>query len=105
MPQAASRSSSNAVTPLPATTTADRGPQSRPQGNSTQQRAPQRQGRQAQPARPGVAPGTQPQPRLGAAVFPNFSAGIDAIESRIRGEQPAQGQAPAATQARPLTAR
>jgi hypothetical protein len=100
-PQAAS----NAIRPLPATTTADRGPQSRPQGNSTQPRAPQRQGRQAQPATPGTAPGTPPQPRLGAAVFPNLSAGIDAIEGRMRGEQPAQGQAPAAAQTRPLTAR
>jgi len=38
-------------------------------------------------------------------VFPNLSAGIDAIEGRIRGGQPAESQPPAAVQARPLTAR
>ena len=105
LPQAASRSGSNAVTPLPATTTADRSPQSRPQGNGTQPRTPQRQGRQAQPTRPGAPANTVPPPRLGSTMFPNLSAGIDAIESRMRGEQPAQDQAPRATQARPLTVR
>ncbi len=104
-PQTASRPASNAVRPLPTTTAADRAAQSKPQGNSTQGRSPQRQGRQAQPAAPGVAPGTPPQPRLGAAMFPNLSAGLEAIEGRIRGEQPAQGQAPAAAQGRPITAR
>ena len=104
-PQAASRSGSNGVTLLPATTTADRSPQSRPQGNSPQPRTPQRQGRQAQPTRPGAPANTVPPPRLGSTMFPNLSAGIDAIEGRMRGEQPAQGQAPAATQARPVTVR
>jgi len=104
-PQAASRSGSNGVTLLPATTTADRSPQSRPQGNNPQPRAPQRQGRQAQPTRPGAPANTVPPPRLGSTMFPNLSAGIEAIEGRMRGEQPAQGQAPAATQARPLTVR
>jgi hypothetical protein len=104
-PQAASRAGSNAVKPLPATTTADRGPQSRPQGNPPQGRTPQRQGRQAQPANPGAPANTVPQPRLGSTMFPNLSAGIDAIEGRIRGGQPAESQSPAAVQARPLTAR
>ncbi len=103
--QAASRAGSNAVKPLPATTTADRGPQSRPQGNPPQGRTPQRQGRQAQPANPGAPANTVPQPRLGSTMFPNLSAGIDAIEGRIRGGQPAESQSPAAVQARPLTAR
>ena len=104
-PQAASRAGSNAVKPLPATTTADRGPQTRPQGNPPQGRTPQRQGRQAQPANPGTPANTVPQPRLGSTMFPNLSAGIDAIEGRIRGGQPAEGQSPAAVQARPLTTR
>jgi hypothetical protein len=104
-PLAASRAGSNAVKPLPATTTADRGPQSRPQGNPPQGRTPQRQGRQAQPANPGTPANTVPQPRLGSTMFPNLSAGIDAIEGRIRGDQPAESQSPAAMQARPLTAR
>lgn len=105
--QTVSRAGANAVRPLPATTTADRGGQPRPQ-NGPQGRPPQRQGRQARPAVPGApgAPaGIQPQPRLGSAMFPNLSAGIDAIEGRIRGDQPSQGQAPAAAQSRPLTAR
>jgi hypothetical protein len=42
-------------------------------------------------------------------MFPNLSAGIEAIEGRIRGEQsaqdPAQRQAANAAQARPLMAR
>ena len=105
-PQTASPSAPNAVRPLPATTAADRGqPQSRSQGNTTQGRAPQRHGRQAQPENPAAAPGTPPQPRLGSAMFPNLSAGIDSLEGRIRGEQPAQGQAPADAQSRPLTTR
>jgi len=103
--QAASRAGSNAVKPLPATTAADRGTQSRPQGNPPQGRTPQRQGRQAQPANPGAPANTAPQPRLGSTMFPNLSAGIDAIEGRIRGGQPAESQSPAAAQARPLTAR
>jgi hypothetical protein len=103
-PQAASRVGSNAVKPLPATT-ADRGPQTRPQGNPPQGRTPQRQGRQAQPANPGTPANTLPQPRLGSTMFPNLSAGIDAIEGRIRGGQTAESQSPAAAQARPLTTR
>ena len=101
----ASRAGSNAVKPLPATTAADRGPQSRPQGNPPQGRTPQRQGRQAQPANPGTPANTVPQPRLGSTMFPNLSAGIDAIEGRIRGGQPAESQSPAAVQSRPLTTR
>jgi hypothetical protein len=104
-PLAASRAGSNAVKPLPATTAAARGPQSRPQGNPPQGRTPQRQGRQAQPANPGTPANTVPQPRLGSTMFPNLSAGIDAIEGRIRGGQPAESQSPAAVQARPLTTR
>jgi hypothetical protein len=104
-PQAASRAGTNAVKPLPATATADRGPQSRPQGNPPQGRTPQRQGRQAQPANPGTPANTVPQPRLGSTMFPNLSAGMSAIEGRIRGGQPAESQSPAAVQARPLTAR
>jgi hypothetical protein len=104
-PLAASRAGSNAVKPLPATTAADRGPQSRPQGNPPQGRTPQRQGRQAQPANPGAPANTVPQPRLGSTMFPNLSAGIDAIEGRIRGGQPSESQSPAAVQARPLTTR
>jgi hypothetical protein len=104
-PQTASRAGSYAVKPLPATTAADRGPQSRPQGNPPQGRTPQRQGRQAQPANPGTPANTVPQPRLGSTMFPNLSAGIDAIEGRIRGGQPSESQSPAAVQARPLTTR
>lgn len=104
-PQTASRVGSNAVKPLPATTAADRGLQSRTQGSPPQGRTPQRQGRQAQSANPGTPANTTPQPRLGSTMFPNLSAGIDAIEGRIRGSQPAESQSPAAVQARPLTTR
>ena len=105
-PQASSRSASNAVRPLPSTTT-ERVGQARPQSGSQgvpQARPPQRHGRQAQPANPGAPANTTPQPRLGAAMFPTISAGIGAIEGRIRREQPAQGEAPAAP-SRPITAR
>ena len=102
--QTASRSASNSVRPLPPTTTADRSGQVRPQ-TGPQGRPPQRQGRQSQPTNPGAPTTTPPQPRLGAAMFPNLSAGIDAIEGRMRGSQPAQGQAPAAAPSRPVMAR
>jgi len=107
-PQTASRSGANAVRPLPSTATADRGPQSKSQSKSQagpQGRAPERQGRQGQPSNRGTPATTTPPPRLGSTMFPNLSAGIDAIEGRIRGDQPAQGQAPQAGQQRPLTAR
>jgi hypothetical protein len=106
--QATSRSGPEAPKLLPSTTTADRGGQTRPQ-TGPQGRPPQRHGRQAQPASPGTPANTVPQPRLGSAMFPNLSAGIEAIEGRIRGEQsaqdPAPRQAPSAAQTRPLTAR
>ena len=118
-PQTASRSGSNAVRPLPSTTTADRSGQGRPSQRGAQDKTPQRQGRQAQPASPGTPGNAAPQPRLGAVMFPNLSAGISAIDGQIRGVQPApapapapaqgqgqgQGQGPIAAQARPLTVR
>ena len=104
VPQTASRSAANAVRPLPSTTTVDRGPQSKSQ-SGPQGRAPQRQGRQGQPDGRGTPANTTPPPRLGATMFPTLSAGIGAIESRIRGDQPAQGQAPQAAQPQPLTVR
>ncbi|MCX7431013.1 MAG: hypothetical protein NTY17_08435 [Planctomycetia bacterium] len=110
-PQTASRSGSNAVRPLPSTTTADRSGQGRPSQRGTQGKTPQRQGRQAQPASPGTPGNAAPQPRLGAVMFSNLSAGISAIDGQIRGGQPApapaagQGQGPIAAQARPLTVR
>jgi len=104
-PQTASRSGSNAVRPLPSTTSADRSGRGRSSQNGPQGKAPQRQGRQAQPASPGTPGNAAPQPRLGAVMFPNLSAGISVIEGQIRGGQPAPGQGPIAAQARPLTAR
>ena len=118
-PQTASRSGSNAVRPLPSTTTADRSGQGRPSQRGAQDKTPQRQGRQAQPASPGTPGNAAPQPRLGAVMFPNLSAGISAIDGQIRGVQPApapapapaqgqgqgQGQGPIAAQGRPLTVR
>ena len=113
-PQTASRSGSNAVRPLPSTTSADRSGQGRSSQSGPQGKTPQRQGRQAQPASPGTPGNAAPQ-RLGAVMFPNLSAGISVIEGQIRGGQPApapapgqgqgQGQGPIAAQARPLTAR
>ncbi len=110
-PQTASRSGSNAVRPLPSTTTADRSGQGRSSQRGTQGKTPQRQGRQAQPASSGTPGNAAPQPRLGAVMFSNLSAGISAIDGQIRGGQPApapapgQGQGPIAAQARPLTVR
>jgi len=104
-PQTASRSGSNAVRPLPSTTSADRSGQGRSSQTGPQGKTPQRQGRQAQPASPGTPGNAAPQPRLGGVMFPNLSAGISAIEGQIRGGQPASGQGPIAAQARPLTAR
>ncbi len=116
-PQTASRSGSNAVRPLPSTTTADRSGQGRSSQRGPQGKTPQRQGRQAQPASPGTPGNAAPQPRLGTVMFPNLSAGISAIDAQIRGGQPAsapapapgqgqgQGQGPIAAQARPLTVR
>ena len=114
-PQTASRSGSNAVRPLPSTATADRSGQGRSSQRGTQGKTPQRQGRQAQPASPGTPGNAAPQPRLGAVMFSNLSAGISAIDGQIRGGQPApaqaaaqapgQGQGPIAAQARPLTVR
>jgi len=101
----AERPTSNAVQPLPATTTAERRPQGRPTGSSPQGRQPQRQGRQATPATTGAAPEAPPQPRFGMTMFPNVSAGIEALENRVRGDQPGQGTSPTAAQARPVTAR
>jgi len=113
--QTASRSGSNAVRPLPSTTSADRSGQGRSSQRGPQGKTPQRQGRQAQPASPGTPSNAAPQPRLGAVMFPNLSAGISAIDGQIRGVQPApapapgqgqgQGQGPIAAQARPLTVR
>ena len=116
-PQTASRSGSNAVRPLPSTTSADRSGQGRSSQSGPQGKTPQRQGRQAQPASPGTPGNAAPQPRLGSVMFPNLSAGISVIEGQIRGVQPApapapapaqgqgQGQGPSAAQARPLTVR
>lgn len=94
----AGRPASGVVQPLPSITTAERRPQERPTGNNPQGRQPQRQGRQARPAATtGGAVGTTPQPRLGMAMFPNVSAGIDAIEGRMRGDLPAQEGSATAT--------
>jgi hypothetical protein len=101
----AERPASNAVQPLPSTTTAERRPQGRPAGSSPQGRQPQRQGRQSAPATTGAGPETMPQPRLGMTMFPNVSAGIEALESKMRGDQPGQAASPTAEQARPVTAR
>jgi len=104
-PQTASRSGSNAVRPLPSTTSAERSGQGRSSQSGPQGKTPQRQGRQAQPASPGTPGNAAPQPRLGAVMFPNLSAGISVIEGQIRGDQPAPSQGPIAAQARPLTVR
>jgi len=94
----AGRPTPEAVQPLPSITTVERRQQERPTGNNPQGRQPQRQGRQSRPAATtGGAAGTTPQPRLGMAMFPNVSAGIEAIEGRMRGDLPAQeGSATAA---------
>lgn len=111
-PPAASRSASNAVRPLPLPTTTERVGQARPQGgsqaspqNNPQARPPQRHGRQAQPANPGTPANAPPQPRLGAAMFPNISAGIGAIEGRIRREPTTQDAVPTTVPARSLMSR
>jgi len=94
----AGRPADGVVQPLPSITTAERRPQERPTGNNPQGRQPHRQGRQARPAATtGGAAGTTPQPRLGMAMFPNVSAGIDAIEGRMRGDLPAQEGSATAT--------
>jgi hypothetical protein len=104
-PQTASRLGSNAVRPLPSTTSADRSGQGRSSQSGPQGKTPQRQGRQAQPSSSGTPGNAAPQPRLGTVMFPNLSAGISAIEGQIRGGQPAPAQGPIAAQPRPLTAR
>ncbi|MFM1996400.1 MAG: hypothetical protein RLZZ111_787 [Planctomycetota bacterium] len=70
----------------------------------------QRQGRQPAPATGagnGTATGPTSQPRLGAAMFPNISAGIEVIEGewgRIRRDRTTADEQPASRQ-RPVTAR
>ena len=93
-------------------------PRSRPSGQPTQQRQAvgqeprqpqQRQGRQPAPATGnGVGGGPTPQPRLGAAMFPNITAGIEAIEGewgRMRRDRTAAEEQPAPPRQRPVTAR
>ena len=93
-PQTGSRSGSNAVRPLPSTTSADRSGQGRSSQSGPQGKTPQRQGRQAKPTGSGTPGNAAPQPRLGAVMFPNISAGISAIDGQIRGGQPSQAQGP-----------
>jgi hypothetical protein len=102
---AAGRPTSGAVQPLPSTATVERRPQGRQPANSPQGRQPQRQGRQTAPANNGAETGTTPQPRFGTAMFPNVSAGIEALEQRMRGDAASQAGTPTAAQARPVTAR
>jgi len=108
-PQGPARPTSEAVRPLPATSTVERRPQGRPQGrpqaSGPQGMPTQRQGRQSPPATTGAAAGRPAQPRFGSTMFPNISAGIDAIEGRLRSDQSGQSETSTATQAGPVTAR
>lgn len=105
VPTPPTRATAEVVRPLPSTTTAERRPQARPQGNSPQSRQPQRQGRQTPPATTGAAAGSTSQPHVGQPLFPNVTAGIEAIEGRLRRDPSGQGETPTAAQARPVTAR
>jgi len=109
-PQGPARPTSEAVRPLPSTSTVERRPQGRPQAGGPQGRPTQRQGRQSPPATTGAATtgsavGRPAQPRFGSTMFPNISAGIDAIEGRLRSDQSGQSETSTATQAGPVTAR
>lgn len=92
-------------------------PYARPAAQPAQQRQAvgqeprqQRQGRQPAPTNGsgnGGNGGPSSQPRLGAAMFPNISAGIDAIEGewgRMRRDRTATAEQPAPRQ-QPVTAR
>ena len=108
--QGPARPTSEAVRPLPSTSTVERRPQGKPQASGPQGRPTQRQGRQSPPATTGAANtgsavGRPAQPRFGSTMFPNISAGIDAIEGRLRSDQSGQGETSTATQAGPVTAR
>jgi len=103
--QGSARPTSEAVRPLPATSTVERRPQGRPQASGPQGMPTQRQGRQSPPATTGAAVGRPTQPRFGSTMFPNISAGIDAIEGRFRSDQSGQSETSTATQAGPVTAR
>ncbi|NQW48186.1 MAG: hypothetical protein HQ464_10520 [Planctomycetes bacterium] len=99
------RVSSNAVRPLPGTETARR--TQRPngqQGVSGQQGGqPSRTGNQPTPATGTPATDPENQPRFGS-MFPNLSAGIDAIERELSGsrrERTEQAEQPAASRPRP----
>ncbi|MFM8804584.1 MAG: hypothetical protein ACKOK8_11860 [Planctomycetia bacterium] len=113
VPRGPARDAAENVRPLPPTTpaatTTARGPQSAsPRANAPQGRSPQRQGRQSPamnvPENNGRPTGGQPsrQPRFGTTMFPNISAGMNAIEGRLRRDQPEQGEAATAA---PVTAR
>lgn len=108
--QGPARPTSEGVRPLPSTSTVERRPQGKPQASGPQGRPTQRQGRQSPPATTGAATtgsavGRPAQPRFGSTMFPNISAGIDAIEGRLRNDQSGQGESSTATQAGPVTAR
>ncbi len=107
-------SSDPSVKPLPATalpsttnsTAASRQPTSR-SSRTPQARPPQRQGRQPQ-ATPPVNGRLQAPPRFGSAMFPNLSAGVEAIESemgRARRQRAGEADEPAARRPGPVTAR
>ena len=104
-PHPVPRVSSNAVRPLPGTETARR--TQRPigqQGVSGQQGGqPSRTGNQPTPATGTPATEPENQPRFGS-MFPNLSAGIDAIERELSGsrrERTEQAEQPAASRPRP----
>jgi hypothetical protein len=101
--------STDAVRPLPTTETARRNQRTAtPQGGNTQGRQPSRTGRQPAPAdQSGTQTGTQAETQAGTqssgfgTMFPNISAGIGAIDGRIRRDRAAQADTPATTRPRP----
>jgi len=98
-PHPVPRVSSNAVRPLPGTETARR--TQRPIGQQGGQ--PSRTGNQPTPATGTPATDPENQPRFGS-MFPNLSAGIDAIERELSGsrrERTEQAEQPAASRPRP----
>jgi hypothetical protein len=105
-PHSDAHSAAEAVRPLQpttsATTTRSQQP-SRTQARAPQGRTPQRQGRQAPPGNNGREADAQPQPRFGTTMFPNLSAGINAVEERLRRDPSEKNQA--SPTARPVTVR
>jgi len=102
--QAAARANAADVRPLPRTpdTNTDSSRSPKQQARGPQTTPTPRQGRQPTPTNGGKP---SAPPRLGSTWFPNLSAGIDAMEGRVRRDPPAQQQPSTGSSPRPATPR